>query len=467
VAHDFRSFLQLLEKNGELDRVSREVEPTRELAGVMSKVEALRRAYYFENVTGARFPAVGGLYNKLERFGMALEHDFSTPFDPVAFDARIEQAKASPVAPTTVDTGPVKDVIIQGADINLADLPVPTFFELDSGPFITAAVGIARDPESGVQNIGVYRTLILDRNRFVINASSLSDLRRIYANWEKLGEPMPIALALGVSPAMQVAAACKLPPNQCEFEIAGGLAYEPVELVKCEDSDLLVPANAEFVIEGTVDFSNRVSNLLGEFAGQYGPETAPVTTVNTITHRKNPLYYSILAGRNPEHNTLGSVAVFGIQRSIIASLKEAIPEIKDIHVLSDPGMGTLAHVTISIDKKSDDQPREIIEKAFAADGAFFPVSRITKRVIIVDDDIDVRNRDDVEWAIWNRAADASKHIVIPGVESWELERAAKDGMKSVRIGVDATMDLEDLDKLIRPIIPGADQINLKDYLSND
>ena len=467
MVHDFRSFVRLLEDNGELDRINRAVEPQHELAGVMSKVEGLRRAYFFAKVTGARFPVVGGLYNKLERFGMALDHDFSAPFDNKAFDARIEYAKANPIEPVTTDSAPVKEVIIQGPDIDLSDLPVPTFFELDSGPFITAAVGIARDPESGVQNIGVYRTLILDRNRFVINASSLSDLRRIYAHWEKTGESMPIALALGVTPAMQVSAACKLAPNQCEYEIAGGLTGAPVELVQCEDSDLLVPANAEFIIEGTVDFSNRVSNLLGEFAGQYGPETAPVTTVNTITHRKDPIFYSIVAGRNPEHNTLGSVAVFGIQRSIIAALKEVIPEIKDISVLSDPGMGTLAHVTISIDKQSDDQPRQIIEKAFAAGGAFFPVSRITKRIIVVDDDIDVHDRADVEWAIWNRAAEASKHIVIPGIESWELERAAKEGMKSVRIGVDATMDLEDLDKLIRPIIPGADKINLKDYLNHD
>jgi 2,5-furandicarboxylate decarboxylase 1 len=467
VVHDFRSFVRLLEDNGELDRIRRPVEPQHELAAVMSKVEGLRRAYFFENVTGADYPVVGGLYSKLERFGMALGHDFSTPFDDVEFDGRIERAKANPVSPVTVETGPVKDVVIQGADVDLSRLPVPTFFELDSGPFITGAVGIARDPESGVQNVGVYRTLILDKNRFVINASSLSDLRRIYAHWEKSGEPMPIAIALGVSPAMQIAGACKLAPNQCEFEVAGGLTGAPIELVRCEDSDLLVPANAEFIIEGTVDFSNRVSNLLGEFAGQYGPETAPVTTINTITHRSDPMFYTILAGRNPEHNTLGSVAVYGIQRSLIASLKAVIPEIKDINVLSDPAMGTLAHITISIDKRSDDQPREIIEKAFAADGAFFPVSRITKRIIVVDDDIDVHDRIDVEWAIWNRAADASKHIVIPDVQSWELERAAKDGMKSVRIGIDATMDLEDLDKLIRPIIPGADKIKLKDYLSND
>lgn len=465
--HDFRSFIQLLDDKGELDRVTREVEPRQELAGVMSKIENLRHAYLFEHIAGSKFPVVGGLYNKLERFGMALGHDFSTPFTHVEFDARIEAAKANSVSPVPVASGPVKEFVVTGDAINLADLPVPTFFELDSGPFITGAIGISRDPDSGVQNIGVYRTLILDRNHFVINASSFSDLRRIYVNWEKRGEPMPIALALGVAPAMQVAAACKLAPNKCEYEVAGGLLGAPIELVQCQDSDLLVPANAEFIIEGTVDLSNRVSNLLGEFAGQYGPETAPVTTVNTITHRKDPMYYSIMAGRNPEHNTLGHVAIYGLHRSMIAALKEAIPEIKDISVNSDPRMGALAHITISIDKLSDDQPREIIEKAFATGGAIFPINRITRRVIVVDDDIDVHDFSDVEWAIWTRTATASKFIVIPDVESWELDRAAKEGMRSVRVGIDATMDLEDVDKLVRPIIPGADDIELEEYLTND
>jgi len=465
--HDFRSFIKLLEDNGEIDHISREVEPGHELAGVMAKIEDRRRAYYFEHVKGARFPAVGGLYNKLERFGMALGHDATTPFTDDDFDALLERAKAAPIGPNTVTSSPVKDTIIRADEVDLAHLPVPTFFELDSGPFITGAVGIARDPETGVQNIGVYRTLILDRNRFVINASSLSDLRRIYANWEASGEPMPIALAIGVPPAMLVSAACKLAPNQCEFEIAGGLMGAPLDVVRCENSDLLVPANAEIIIEGTVDFTNRVPNLLGEFAGQYGPEIAPVTTVNAITHRKDAIFYSILAGRNPEHNTLGTVAVYGIRRSIIAALRAAIPAIKNIYVHSNPGMGTLAHVIISIDKQTDAQPRQIIEKAFAAGGAIFPVSKITKRVVVVDEDVDVRNLADVEWAIWGRTADASKFIVIPDVESWELERAAKDGMKSLRIGIDATMDLEDVDKLIRPIIPGADDIHLEDYLDND
>ncbi len=463
--HDFRSFVKLLEDRGELVRISREVDPRQELAGVMSKIETQRHAYFFENVTGAKFPLIGGLYNKLERFGMALGHDSDEPFTHQLFDARVEAAKANPIAPNSVQSGPVKEVICTGDDVDLAQIPVPTFFELDSGPFITGAIGVSRDPESGEMNIGVYRTLILDRNHFVINASSLSDLRRIYAKWEKTGEAMPIALAIGVPPAMLVAAACKLPPNRCEFEIAGGLQGAPIDLVQCENSELMVPAGAEIVIEGTVNFSKRVENLLGEFAGQYGPEEAPITEVNTITHRSDAMYYAIVAGRNPEHNTLGMVAIYGLRRSIMAALREAMPEIKDIHIHMDPGLGTLGHIVISIDKRSDKQPREMIDKAFATGGAIFPVSKIIKRIIIVDDDIDIADMGDVTWAIWSRAADASKFIVIPGVESWELERAAKEGMKSVRIGIDATMDLDDVEKLIRPIIPGADQIRLDDYLN--
>jgi len=462
--HDFRSFIQLLKDRGEMDHVSREVERTQELAGVMSKIEARRRAYYIEHVKGARFPVVGGLYNKLERFGLALERDDAETFTHEAFDGCIEAAKASPIEPVTVTSGPVQENVITGPAIDLADLPVPKFFELDSGPFITGAIGITRDHDSGELNIGIYRTLILGKNTFVINASSMSDLRRIYAGWEKSGERMPIAMALGVPPAMLIASSCKLAPNACEYEVAGSLAGEPIKLVKCQDSDLLVPADAEIVIEGTVDFSQRVENLLGEFAGQYGPENAPVTQVNTITHRNGALYYSIVAGRNPEHNTLGSVAIFGVRRSIIAAIRAAVPDARDIDVLLDPALGTLAHVTISIDKQNDARPGEIIEKAFAAGDGIFPVSRITKRIIIVDEDIDVHDPIDVNWAIWNRAATAEKFVVIPNIESWELERAAKAGQLSVRIGIDATMDLEDVDKLIRPVIPGVDQIRIEDYI---
>jgi 2,5-furandicarboxylate decarboxylase 1 len=234
--------------------------------------------------------------------------------------------------------------------------------------------------------------------------------------------------------------------------------------VKCETSDLLVPAMAEIIIEGVVDFSNKVENTLGEFAGQYGPETAPTTRVTAITHRKDAMFYSIMAGRNPEHNTLGAISTYGMQQIIAANLREQFPAIKDINIACEPRLGAMLHVFISIDKKDDDEPRQLLDAAFRATAGIFPVSMIVKRIVIVDDDIDVYNLEDVEWAIWTRLSRAEKVMKIADVKSWELERCVNDEMESVRIGIDGTMDMDSVDKLLKPIIPGSEAIHLDDYL---
>jgi len=462
---DFRGLVRILEERGELYRISRPVEPKFEMPAVMEQIERERKAFIFENVKGARFPVVGGVLNRMECYGWALGSKPGEPFGAQDLDALFEKAKAAGIAPREVPSGPVKEVVRTGADIDTADLPVPTVFELDSGAFITAAVGISRNPRTGKLNVGVYRTLILGRNIVAVNASSLSDLRKFYQHAEQAGEAMPIALALGVEPALQMAASCKLPPDQSELDLAGALQGKAIELVKCETSDLLVPANAEMIIEGRVDFSRKIENTLGEFAGQYGPETAPVTEITAITHRRDAMFYAILAGKNPEHNTLGSIATFAIQRALAGALRKQLPAIRDINVYLDPKFGSMAHIVISIAKRDDAEPMALMEAAFKAAGGFFPVSHITKRIVVVDDDVDVHDLNEVEWAIWTRIADAAKYRVIPDVESWELERCAKDGRGSLRLAVDATMDMEDREKLQRPIIPGAGKVQLADYVS--
>jgi 2,5-furandicarboxylate decarboxylase 1 len=462
--HDFRTLARILEDRGELYRIEAPVDPRFEMPALMEQIDGERRGYIFENVKGARFPVVGGLLNRLECYGWALGTKPGEPFGQADLDARIEAAKVAGIPPREVPTGPVKDVVRRGDDINLHELPVPTYFELDSGPFITAAVGVSRNPATGKLNVGFYRTLILGKQLMAVNASSLSDLRRFYQAAEASGESMPIALAIGVPPAVLMAASCKLPPDHPEFDLAGGLHGSAIDLVKCETSDLLVPAGAEMVIEGRVDFSRKIENVLGEFAGQYGPETAPVTEVTAITHRRDAMFYTILAGRNPEHNTVGAIATYGVQRALVNTVRKQFPQIRAMNVFLEPKLGAMLHAVVAIDKQSDEEPRELIRAIFAAAGGFFPVSRITKRIIVVDEDINVNDQQDVEWAIWSRVADAAKFMVIPDVESWELERCAKDGKGSLRIGIDATMDMEDREKLKRPIIPGAAGIHLADYL---
>lgn len=464
--HDFRGLARILEERGELYRIKRPVDPRFEMPALMEQIDQERRAYLFEQVKGARFPVIGGLLNRLECYGWALGTTPGEPFGQAELDARIEAAKRAGIAPLEVATGPVKEVLRTGGQIDLGELPVPTYFELDSGPFITAAVGIARNPATGAINVGIYRTLILGRDILAINASSLSDLRRFYQAAEKAGQPMSVVLALGVDPALLMAASCKLGPDQSELELAGGLKGSPIELVKAETCDLPVPAHAEMVLECQVDFSRKIENTLGEFAGQYGPETAPVSRVVAISHRRDAMFYAILAGRNPEHNTLGGIATYAVQTALANALRKQFPNIVDINVFLDPRLGSMLHLVMSIRKQTDAEPRDLIQAAFKAAGGFFPVSRITKRIIVVDDDVNVHDLADVEWAVWSRVADASKYMVIPDVESWELERCAKEGRGSLRLGIDGTMDMEDRQKLLRPLIPGAARVHLADYLGS-
>jgi UbiD family decarboxylase len=461
---DFRGLVKLLEERGELYRISRPIDPEFEMAAVMEKIDQQRRAFIFENVIGARFPVVGGLLNRIECFGWALGSPPGEPFILDDLDARFEIAKRNLIAPREVPTAPVKEVVRRGTQIDLPDLPVPTFFELDSGPFITAACGISRNPHTGQLNVGVYRSLILGPNTLAVNASSLSDLRKFYQHAEQHGESIPVALAIGVEPALQMAAACKLPPEQSEFDLAGGLQGKPIDLVKCETSDLLVPANAEMIIEAVVRFTGNIDNTLGEFAGQYGLETAPIAEVTAITHRKDAMFYSILAGRNPEHNTLGSIATFSIKHALIGALRSQLTGFLDIDVFLEPRMGAMAHIVISMRKQNDAEPMALIDAAFKAAGGFFPVSHITKRIIVVDEDVNVHDLGDVEWAMYTRVARADKFRVIPDVKSWELERCAKGEKGSLRLAIDATKDMEDRDELRRPVIPGAGKIRLADYL---
>ncbi|MDG2155807.1 MAG: UbiD family decarboxylase [Gammaproteobacteria bacterium] len=463
--HSFRSFTDQLEQSGNLIRITREVDPRFELPALVSQLEKQRqKAYIFENVKGAEFPYVGGFYTDACRIADALGKRDTAKMRHRDLQAVFTRAMMNPVAHTVKTDASCKDIIKTGADASLAHLPVPTFFEFDSGPFITGAVGVSRHPDTGQLNVGFYRTLILDDNTMIINASSMSDLRKIYAAYEARGEEMSIAMCIGVPPALTFSASGKHPPGVSELDVAGALQGSPIEMVQAETSDLLVPADSEIVIEAKVDFSRKQENVLGEFADQYGPETAPVAKLAAITHRKDAMYYSIMAGRHPEHNTIGNISVYGILAVLEKNLREQFDNIKEINVACEPKLGTMLHIFISIEKKSDDEPEKLIRAAFAADGGLFPVSTITKRIVVVDEDIDPFNLEDVEWAIWSRLGDARKIITLPNVFSWELERCTKEGQVSARVGIDATKDLDDIEELVRPIIPGAENYDLDDYV---
>ena len=460
---DFRQIIDLLESSGDLVRIKREVDPKFEMSAIMKKLEAEDKAFIFENIKNAEMPAVGGLFTSMSRIGLIFNEDSSEDFTLDDAGQKVIAAIQNPTPTIEVDTGPVKDVVLKGGQIDLNKLPVPTFFELDSGPFITAAVGIFRKPE-GHLNVGFYRVLIVDEKHVLINASGLSDLRKSY-DWHRENEKkMSIAMVLGVPPWLLMAAAAKSPDDVSELEVAGSIAGESMQMVRCEHSDLLVPADAEMVIETEVDLNEMVSNTLGEFGAQYGTETAPLSEVTAITQRRDAMFYTLMAGRAREHNNLGYLTTYGLQKTVETKIKANIACVKDITIHLDTRIGPLMHVVISIAKESDDQPEQVINEAFNTSMGFFDLSWIAKRVIVVDEDVDTNNMDDVEWATWTRIGRAEKIHLFPDFVTWEIDRSALPDKTSVRVGIDATKDMDYVDDLTKPIVPGIDDIDLKDYL---
>lgn len=466
----FRELIALLDARGELVRVPRRVDPRHEMAALMEQVDRSRRAVLFQDVAGSSLQVIGGLLNRYENVGWSLGVPAAQRLSRDALEARIREAERQPVAPNELASGPVKQVVQRGAAVDLGTLPVPTFFALDSGPFITGAVGVARHPGSGELNVGVYRTLVLGRDRLCINASGASDLKQCYAAAARAGRPMPVALAIGVDPALMTAAVCKLPRDRSEYGLAGALRGSPMELVRCETGDLLVPADAELVIEAVVEDFTEVPNSFGEYSGLYGPDVSPVARVTAITHRRDALLHAILGGRNAEHTTLASITALAFQRAVAEAMRRALPQACDLRVHTDHGMGPLMHAVIAIRKREASEPLAVAAAAFAAPvdfgGVMLPAERVVKRVIVVDEDVDVHDFSDVEWNVWTRVADAGRYQVRADVPTWELEKCARPGRGSLRIAIDATVDGADREKLRRTAIPGAADIRLADYLSS-
>ncbi|SVD90195.1 uncharacterized protein METZ01_LOCUS443049, partial [marine metagenome] len=259
-------------------------------------------------------------------------------------------------------------------------------------------------------------------------------------------------------PSLLMAAAAKLPNEISELEVAGGIVGSGLKMVQCQHSDLLVPAEAEMIIETEVDLNNMLPNTLGEFGDQYGTEEAPLATVKTITKRKDAMFYTLMAGRAKEHNTLGYLAVYGLVRGVTQKIKANNSSIMAVKIHNDTKIGPLMHVVVAIKKESDEQPEKIIEEVFNTNIGLHKLSWMAKRVIIVDEDIDITNMEDVEWATWTRVARAEKIHLYSDFNTWEIDRSALPNNTSLRVGIDATKDLNQVDNLVRPVITGIDDV---------
>jgi 2,5-furandicarboxylate decarboxylase 1 len=389
-------------------------------------------ALLFMDVEGSRFPCVANVLATYERIALALGCNVKDI--PKAYGEML--SKPVPSVEVERSAAPVKDVVVN--DVDLETLPIGFHNELDGGPYVTAGVSVLRDPETGVQNAGIYRHHVFSSTTMGCLMGSTHDGGIIHEKYSKRGEGTPIAVAIGHHPALLLAAVARLPGIGGEFEAAGGFLRESVTLVKAETSDLMVPAEAEFVLEGYLEPNRQAEEgPFGEWPGHYlGDQTAPVMTITTITHRRDAIWQDVMSSAR-EHLLLGGLPRAG---SIYRSVKEVVPGVVSVNVPAESRM----HCYISIKRRKN------VDVKRAAFAALTTEPDNLRAVIVVDDDINIFDDRDVLWAVGTRF-DATRDLTIirdwsgPGSllpSNWEYhEDGSRDARTSSAMIIDATKPL--------------------------
>ena len=450
-----REFMEVLEQKGELKRINVPVDWDEEMGAIAE--EALLKdqpALLFENIKDHRDTygkrVLMNTYNSLKRLLMALD----LPEDIHIMDLikTYRERIKDPLKPILVSTGPCKEVIRKGEDVNLFEFPTPKSHHEDGGRYIQTIGGvITRDPESGWQNIGIYRGMILDRNSIGMLWIPTQHWGMHGLKYQAQGKPMPMAIAIGGGPLCPLAYYSFFPKGVCEYDMIGAIQRAPLELVKCETVDLEVPASSEIVLEGEMDLdpkTYRPEGPFGEYPGYYTTlwsEPRPVFKVNCITHREDPILETYIMGMARKH-PLADPIIFGGNALIWDQLEMCgIPGITGVYGPPSAGAGWTI-IFVSIDKKYYGHARQIANVIWGLSlGAM-----IGKYVVVVDSDIDITKPDQVLDAIANRTQGEKDILICPGTHGGPLDPGISPEVKRLtggignwdRVLIDATWPFE-------------------------
>ncbi|MHB8917518.1 MAG: UbiD family decarboxylase [Desulfocucumaceae bacterium] len=444
-----RQWLATVRELGRLKTVSRPVDPEYELAAVGSKADG-QFAVLFNHVEGFRMPVVTGLAGDRELFALALK---ATPEDMVLkFGRGVENPRPCAVVPN--DQAPVKEtVVLEGIDLEKF-LPAPVHHKRDGGRYITAAILVAKHPETGVRNVSIHRLQVLGPDKLGILILP-RHLWQFFDLAEKCGRPLEVALAIGLHPLILLASQATTGPGVDELEIASALLGQPLSLVRCETVDLEVPAEAEIVLEGhLLPAVREVEGPFGEYPKYYGPASPkPVIKVTAICHRRDPVYHTIIPASR-EHLLLGAIPREAV---LLQLVRQAVPSVAGVHLT--PGGGCRYHAVVAIDKRHEGEAKNAIFAALAS-------SSEVKRVVVVDRDVNISDPEEVEWAIATRCQAGRDVFVVTGALGNKLDPSSSEGI-SDKMGIDATIPLgAPPEKFERILIPGWEKVNLTDYFDD-
>lgn len=415
-----RKAIAILEDLGEIHYVDRPVDPLYEIGAVMS-LKSRGPSQVFSNVRGYSMPVAGNLFNSRAKIALGMG------VAPERLQEACLQAINEGIAPEMTEEAPVQECFFESPLDLKRMLPVPTWFEQELGPYITAGIIVAKDPETGRRNVSIARLRLEGGDALLAGISPSHHLSRLMEKAQARGEELPIAVVIGNHPAVLLASQMYVELGHDEFDIAGALLEEPLRLTRCRTVDLEVPAEAEIVLEGVLypgDLKDEgpVSEFHG-FYEHYGPGQA--VRIRAVTHRKDPIFQTILPGFAPEHLLLGGVA---IGATTCNALRKVIPSVRRV-LVTEGGMGRV-HAVITLKEPRAGEGKRAILLAMAH-------TNLLKFVIAVDDEIDPEDPIQVAWALAARMQGDRDVFILPGMKADRCDPMERDLMIT-KVGIDAT-----------------------------
>jgi 4-hydroxy-3-polyprenylbenzoate decarboxylase len=450
--HDLRDFLAKLEARGELRRIGAEVSPRLEMTEICDRtLRSGGPALLFERPAGFDVPVLANLFGTPERVALALGQSsvadlrdvgrllaaLKEPEPPRGFRDAFEKLplfrKVLDMAPKEVRGSPCREVVLEGADVDLGRWPIQTCWPDDAGPLITWGLVVTRGPDKPRQNMGIYRQQVIGANRTIMRWLSHRGGALDFRDWQSArpGEPFPVAVVLGADPATILAAVTPVPDTLSEFAFAGLLRGGRTEVVKSSVGELMLPASAEIILEGHIRPGDVApEGPFGDHTGYYNEvDTFPVLTLGRITHREKPIYHSTYTGRPPDEPAILGVA---LNEVFVPLLQKQFPEITDFYLPPEGCSYRMAVVTMR--KQYPGHARRVMMGVWS----FLRQFMYTKFVVVTDDDVNARDWKDVIWAMTTRMDPARDTVIVENTPIDYLDFASPVSGLGGKIGFDAT-----------------------------
>ena len=449
---DLRDFIDFLEKRGELVRISQLVDPNLEMTEISDRtLRAKGPALLFENPLGHKVPVLCNLFGTPERVAMGMGQDnvsalrdvgellafLKEPEPPKGlrdlWEKRHDFKQVLNMPVKVVKNAPCQEVVAEGGQVDLDELPIQTCWPGDVGPLVTWALAITRGPDKERQNLGIYRMQKLAKNKLIMRWLAHRGGALDYRDWQKKypGKPYPVAVALGADPATTLGAVTPVPDTLSEYAFAGLLRGDKTQVTKCIGSDLQVPATAEIILEGYLQPGEEAAEgPFGDHTGYYNEiEQFPVFTIERITHRRDPIYHSTYTGRPPDEPAILGVA---LNEVFVPILQKQFPEITDFYLPAEGCSYRMA--VVSMKKQFPGHAKRVMMGVWS----FLRQFMYTKFVIVTDEDIDIRNWEDVIWAITTRMDPSRDTVMIDNTPIDYLDFASPVSGLGSKMGLDAT-----------------------------